>query len=697
MSAGTHYLRLASSIIKQPVTWLVSIVGTLATGFVTDSLAPVTTYVSQKISEKSCEYRQSEVSDDSQFKILISQLAKDPDRAHRDHVMRAFQNEEGILAVPICDMLSVDHSKDTKSAADVTKQRAEKLIKEMHADLLLFGEVTEQSKAIVIYAVNENGGCDLEPKATEIKLGVLPGEFTAEEKEKLIEVSLKEIAAACRNQSSVDWASFGKRINKMAMFLHHVDFRRPMSLYSASAYVEAARLLYRNGQGDIWFSKGDEFAKAILAVARSDDQDTRDALGSVYISQAFLFDEKFQKTKDPADQSAAVDAYSKAIDLDPKDAFAYYYRGLDYTQKRAWDRAIEDFTTAITLDSKDAFTYGERGFAYSNQSDWDRAIDDYTKAINLEPKDANTYRRRGFAFGQKDEWDRAIADYTTAIGLDAQHAPTYGARGYAHSQKGEWDRAISDYTTAIDLDPKLAAAYSGRGDAYRNQREWDRAIADYTNEIALTPKQECGCAYGSRGLAYLARSEWDRAIEDYTNAVELNPKHATAYLGRGSAHSQKGEWDLAVEDYNHAIGLDPKNAALLNGRCWVRAISGRQLHQALADCNKALDLEPSSAATYDSRALVYLKSGKLEAAIADYNKALTLDPNLGGSLFGRGIAQVRSGKIASGNSDIDAAKRIQPDVVDEFARYGIRFERAADRPPSAPQGSLEPSRRRAAR
>jgi hypothetical protein len=112
----------------------------------------------------------------------------------------------------------------------------------------------------LIYAVNEHGGCDLHPKPTEIKQGVLGSDFTAEEKDKLIEVSLEQIQSACLNQSSIDWPLFAKRMAKMDKFLKHYDFSQP-NLRFAISYIEAMRLLYQNGQGDVWFSKGEKFAK----------------------------------------------------------------------------------------------------------------------------------------------------------------------------------------------------------------------------------------------------------------------------------------------------------------------------------------------------------------------------------------------------------------------------------------------------
>src|SRR5262249_35922880 len=154
------------------------------------------------------------------------------------------------------ESLGFDYSKELQTAEDETLQRAKDLIKAKHADLLLFGEVREQDKAIKIWAVNESGGCDLKPKPMEFHLGLLPSEFTEEQKKKLIEVSLGEIQKACLDQSSIVWSDFAKRMNKMEMFLNRFDFSQPKSLDFASSYIEAMRLLYGNSQGDIWLSKG---------------------------------------------------------------------------------------------------------------------------------------------------------------------------------------------------------------------------------------------------------------------------------------------------------------------------------------------------------------------------------------------------------------------------------------------------------
>jgi tetratricopeptide (TPR) repeat protein len=316
-----------SSLIKRPAVWIGGILTAgLATFVTTNLLTPVQTFLAEKTAEKACQYRQKPITSGSQFLILVSPLDEDPDGSHTKKVMRALIDEKGFNVVRICDPLNFNLSTASQTATDDVLKQASDLIKERHADLILFGYVSEQGKAIVIYAYNEHGGCDRHPKPMKIEQGVLSDDFTAEEKEKLIEVSLKEIQSACLNQSSMDWPQFAIRMAKMETFLNHFDFSQAKALNFAGSYIQAMRLLYENGQGDAWFSKGEEFAKREINKDHAKDQGTNKALSDIYTEYAILLRKN--------DQDAASSAFDKAISLDPKNAFAYRARGNAYRAPR---------------------------------------------------------------------------------------------------------------------------------------------------------------------------------------------------------------------------------------------------------------------------------------------------------------------------------------------------------------------------
>ena len=203
------------------------------------------------------------------------------------------------------------------------------------------------------------------------------------------------------------------------------------------------------------------------------------------------------------------------------------------TCAKAWgDTAIAACTRAIgspRFKDRDLVRlYYNRGIEYDEKRDYDRAIADYNEVIHLDPIYAKAYCDRGNAWRNKGDLDRAIADYNEAIRLDPKDAKAYYSRGIASRAKGDLDSAIADYNEAIRLDPKDAAYYNNRGNAWRNKGDLDRAIADYNEAIRLDPK-DAGC-YKNRGVANLYAGSLSRALADLNQASELKPKDAYTAL-----------------------------------------------------------------------------------------------------------------------------------------------------------------------
>ena len=95
------------------------------------------------------------------------------------------------------------------------------------------------------------------------------------------------------------------------------------------------------------------------------------------------------------------------------------------------------------------------------------------------------------------------------------------------------------------------------------------------------------------------------------------------------------------------------------------------LEQALSDCNKSLRLR-TDPYTLDSRGLVHLKLGHYDAAISDYDAVLKSVPRFSGLALRPRHREAEEGDAAGGDADLSRAKALRAEIVDEFARYGIK-------------------------
>src|SRR5258705_8620399 len=81
---------------------------------------------------------------------------------------------------------------------------------------------------------------------------------------------------------------------------------------------------------------------------------------------------------------------------------ALYSRGLTYSNKGLWDRAIQDFDLAITLNPNYSDALNNRGLAYIGKGQYDRAIQNFDQVLKLDPKDADAIRNRAMAIARKN-------------------------------------------------------------------------------------------------------------------------------------------------------------------------------------------------------------------------------------------------------------------------------------------------------
>ena len=87
--------------------------------------------------------------------------------------------------------------------------------------------------------------------------------------------------------------------------------------------------------------------------------------------------------KESGDLQGAIADWSKAIEMYPQYAYAYYNRGLARRESGDLKKAIADYTKAIKINPKDEIAYSNRGLTKKSQGDMKGACSDWKKAAGL--------------------------------------------------------------------------------------------------------------------------------------------------------------------------------------------------------------------------------------------------------------------------------------------------------------------------
>jgi tetratricopeptide (TPR) repeat protein/predicted aspartyl protease len=262
-----------------------------------------------------------------------------------------------------------------------------------------------------------------------------------------------------------------------------------------------------------------------------------------------------------------------------------------------------------------------------------------------------------------------------AVAGEQLDAAGYARRGAAETSRHDYRQAILDLTHACELAPTEADYFYERGMAYWDNKQGEPALADFDQAIKLRPNYAAALlARAGLHAAQDARSEV--IIADLDAASRAVPSNDASRLALGELYQSAGNATASIAEFTKFIDSHNRDevelAEAFNGRCWTRALAGRELEQALDDCDRAVRRRRDDASYYDSRGLVHLRMGHYDKAIGDYDAALRLNPKIAWSLYGRGIAKVRKGDVAGGQADIAAAAALDADIAEDAARYDIK-------------------------
>jgi len=256
----------------------------------------------------------------------------------------------------------------------------------------------------------------------------------------------------------------------------------------------------------------------------------------------------------------------------------------------------------------------------------------------------------GTAFDLADKPPTAAADAATLLRL----------AGAAMSQHRDAD-ARGFYDRALALAPGDARAWFERAQLRARAKDMRGAIADLDRALALAPGN--GDYLVERAQLRLAADDRAGALSDAHAADAALPAPVGARLALASLLTQLGDYPAAAANYTRWLDAhreDVGRAAAFNGRCWANALGNRLLDRALADCNAALRLTANAPGVLDSRALVYLRQGRLDKALADYDAVLAKAPAVAWSRYARSIVLRRLGRIA--DADAERAKALATDA-----------------------------------
>ena len=265
---------------------------------------------------------------------------------------------------------------------------------------------------------------------------------------------------------------------------------------------------------------------------------------------------------DPAAVPAAIDDFTRAVDIDPNYALAYAGLGHAHfwlhqrtrlssrSEQHHLNLAIDYVRRAISLDPDLAEAQAALAFFLANTGDPTEAIQAGRAAVALEPNEWRHHFRLGIA-----AWgsERLACLHTVQL-LYPSFAFAHYASAMVHVARGHLDDALVTLQTGLDARPSARIGTVrfpanglhwltgmiklARHDLAGARVAFDHELAErgselYANEYAVN-------AHNALGQSSLLADQPEAAVASFQDALAIAPGHARALIGLAEALRRTG-------------------------------------------------------------------------------------------------------------------------------------------------------------
>lgn len=376
----------------------------------------------------------------------------------------------------------------------------------------------------------------------------------------------------------------------------------------------------------------------------------------LFISGLLFFDlssysqtvEEFKKSAvekaDSKNYLGAIEDYTKALEINPRDTGAYFDRGMVKEYAGDLMGAIKDFSLAANLDTTSPDNFYLRGLVWEKLHNYPSAISDYKKALLLEPGNADAEFHWGICLLKVNEKLNALEHFNKSIELNTDQSEARVERAMLDLKKSS---AVTDLQKAIEKDPQLTRPYYCLGIYYLNNNNYNEAVKQllvYAEKTDYPPD--------SLDLEVSRRSSLRKALQaNFENSVRNNKLD----LSFARIWYSLGDYKKCISLCNLILATENNNLKVLflRGLCEEKT---KKYKAAMASFASVAAQDPRITEAFVHSAQLKFKSKLIDGAISDITKAISSEPFNAYFFYLRGSYFIAKANAKSGCEDFSKAK-----------------------------------------
>jgi tetratricopeptide (TPR) repeat protein len=346
---------------------------------------------------------------------------------------------------------------------------------------------------------------------------------------------------------------------------------------------------------------------------------------ALFFLQSIDYSAEGMKALDEARYDAAVQAFQKAIEADPKDYTAHFNLALAYGMLHKDEEGVAEYRKTLELKPGLYEAQLNGGILLMRRKDPAAALPLFEGAAQQKPQE---YRPRYYlaeAQLQTGALDQAEASYHMALELDPKSANSELGLAHVLAQQGKLPDADPHFRRAAELEPKYRDYLLELASLYEEAKQPGEAVKIYREFPDNVAAQE------HLGQLMLDNKEYADAIPRLELAFAKGPTQANR-TALAAAYLFAGQLDKALPLLEQAAAAEPSNFDLR--MMYARALRDKkQFPQAASQFYAAAKLKPTDIKPWSELGGMLYMTGEYQTALAAFDKARDLGQDTPGNWF----------------------------------------------------------------
>lgn len=271
-----------------------------------------------------------------------------------------------------------------------------------------------------------------------------------------------------------------------------------------------------------------------------------------YVDVAYLFWGENMELK-------AVEWFTKAAELYPKDAYIKMDMASCYTEAEEMDKAIDIYNKLLDENPYHPDYWYELGKVYYIMGDYNKAIEAYEFVLTIVPLHPRAQLMMAHCYFKLENYEESAQYYLKYSNWEPESEMPYFFCGLCYFTMEKYDTAMEYFAKALEASqkgsPQLIDIYSYIALTYSKQGRTEDAM--YFIDRAISQDEDCAESYVYKGRFYLILEDKDNATLCFEKALLIDPDDLKTYNDIGSAYFECKDYQTALPFFQKMIEIDP--------------------------------------------------------------------------------------------------------------------------------------------